>query len=416
MLRKVKKMDINKKNFIWNIIGTTISSFNSLFFMIIVTRINGVDIAGIFSFGFSFACLFYIIGIYSGRVFQVTDNDKDNDSFSYINNHLISCFIMFLLAFAFCLIRGYSFYKFSVVMLLIAFKMLEAFSEVLYAIIQTQNKLYKVGISLFLKAVIGLLLFALIDYFTNNLILSILFIVIVNMIFMLFYDFKNTNLNFKDYSFDKIKVKRLFILGFWPFTFTFLNLYLINLSKYIIDFTCENDVQTIFSILVMPATVVSMFAQFIIHPMLLNIKKYILGKNYTDLVKLIRNLSFAIIIFGFCSIIGFYFFGIPILNFIYHISLDGYKYSLIIVLLGSTFYSIMNILSNVLTAFRKTISQTIIYICVSIICTFISFILIKKMYVEGAIYSYFISMLLLFISFMVLAYKIFVDFKKECFK
>ena len=29
------------KNFVWNILGTGFNSFNSLFFLIIVTRING---------------------------------------------------------------------------------------------------------------------------------------------------------------------------------------------------------------------------------------------------------------------------------------------------------------------------------------------------------------------------------------
>ena len=54
-----------KKNFIWNLIGSTINSFTSLIFLIIVTRINGIEAAGIFTFAFSTACLFYIIGIYS---------------------------------------------------------------------------------------------------------------------------------------------------------------------------------------------------------------------------------------------------------------------------------------------------------------------------------------------------------------
>ena len=33
-----------RKNFIWNVLGTGLNAFNSLFFMIIVTRINGIYI------------------------------------------------------------------------------------------------------------------------------------------------------------------------------------------------------------------------------------------------------------------------------------------------------------------------------------------------------------------------------------
>ena len=32
-----------KKNVIWNTLGLTFNSFNSLFFLIIINRINGID-------------------------------------------------------------------------------------------------------------------------------------------------------------------------------------------------------------------------------------------------------------------------------------------------------------------------------------------------------------------------------------
>ena len=406
-------MEVSKKNFVWNMIGTTISSFNSLFFLIIVTRINGIYNAGIFGFGFSFACLFYIIGVYSGRVFQVTDTDKDNDSFSYVNNHLISCFLMLVLTLIYSFIRGYSFYKSAIVFLLVLFKALEAFSETLYAVIQLQNNLFKVGISLFFKAIIGLIFFAFVDLYTQNLILSILSLVIVNSLIIVLYDFKNTKLKIKEYRFNFKKVRKLFIIGFWPFLFTFLNLYVINLSKYIIDFVCTSDIQTIFSILVMPATVISLFAQFIIHPVLLNVKSLIRCGDIKNLSLLIKKIVLLIVAFGIVSIVLLYFIGIPILNFIYGISLDSYRLCMVLVLIGSILYSIASVLSSVLVACRKVISQTVIYIILSVICTCISFLFIRHSHINGAIYSYLISMCLMFIAFYALTYYVLlIDFKK----
>ena len=69
-------MTKDKKNIIWNIIGATANAFNSLFFAIIVTRINGINDGGIFTYSFATACLLYMIGVYSGRTFQVTDNQN----------------------------------------------------------------------------------------------------------------------------------------------------------------------------------------------------------------------------------------------------------------------------------------------------------------------------------------------------
>ena len=43
-----------RKNFIWNTLGTGLNAFNSLFFMIAVTRLNGIDDAGIFSIALNY--------------------------------------------------------------------------------------------------------------------------------------------------------------------------------------------------------------------------------------------------------------------------------------------------------------------------------------------------------------------------
>ena len=71
-------------NFIWNAIGTSIVSFNSLFFLICVKRINGLEEAGIFSVTYATASILYIFAIYSGRSLQVTDIKGENGDKDYI--------------------------------------------------------------------------------------------------------------------------------------------------------------------------------------------------------------------------------------------------------------------------------------------------------------------------------------------
>ena len=100
-----------KKNFIWNILGTGINAFNSLFFMIAVTRINGIENAGVFTIGYATACIIYVIGIYAGRIYQVTEPDKSITNKEYIINRIITVALMNILVLAFCLIRKYDAYK-----------------------------------------------------------------------------------------------------------------------------------------------------------------------------------------------------------------------------------------------------------------------------------------------------------------
>ena len=136
-----------KKNTIWNIVGTGINAFASLIFMIIVTRINDVYEAGIFSFAFSVATLFNVIGTYAGRIYQVTER-KNISNKDFFINRIVSCLIMYIVAIIFVTIRSYELEKIIIIMLLCFWKMLEAFCDVIYAFLQKNDELYNVGISL----------------------------------------------------------------------------------------------------------------------------------------------------------------------------------------------------------------------------------------------------------------------------
>ena len=226
-------MTNDKKNIIWNIIGATANAFNSLIFTIIVTRINGINDAGIFTYCFATACLLYMIAVYSGRTFQVTDIKKENSDTDYIYHRMLTCIIMLLTSIIFIIIKRYDIYKSSVFFILCLFKCIEAFSETFYAIIQKNNSLYKVGISMFLKAIIALALFLIIDLTTKNLIISCLSIVIINILILFTYDLKNVKeIKINKTHITKDAIIRLFKIGFFIFILTFLGNYLINASRY----------------------------------------------------------------------------------------------------------------------------------------------------------------------------------------
>ncbi len=396
------KDNLMRKNFIWNIIGSAFNAFNSLFFLIIVTRINGVEEAGIFTFAFSTALLLYIIGIYAGRTYQVTDDDQDISDSDYLYSKVFTCLIMLLIGLIFCFLRRYNFIKILIIMELTLFKALEAFSEGIYAIVQENNELYKVGISLFLKAIIGLISFVLIDLITHNLILSIFSLIPVNLLMIYLYDFNNLKkLKFKMDKFNYLPVKKILIYGFAAFAFVFLTQYVINASKYIIDEVLPNSSQTIFGIIIMPATVILLLGQFIIQPFLLPLKSS-LKESKNKFLKITIALVISIIVIGIISLIFIYLFGIPILNILYGLNLNDYLNDLLLIIIGATLYEITVVLSTSLITMRSTLSQLIVFIIVSIFAFLSSSILVRKYAIQGAVYSYLISMLLLLILYIII--------------
>lgn len=403
-----------RKNFIWNMIGTTFNAFNSLFFMIIVTRVNGTNDAGIFTLAFSTACILYIVGIYAGRIYQVTEADKKITDKDYIVSRVTSCLVMIILGIAFTIIKKYDFYKSIIFIILIVYKAIESFSDVFYGILQKNNMLDKVGKSCFYKALASLLIFFIVDFTTKDLLFSCSTIVLVFLLGTILYDFRNTqklinkeeNLNFES-------VISIFKDGFFAFAITFLGLYMTNAPKYAIDNFLTEDIQAIFGIIIMPATVMGLFAQFLIHPYLNEIFEAYKMNQYDKIKKILYKIIFIILLCGIvCSILG-YLIGTQVLGFIYGINLLAYREVLFIILIGATLYTMAGVISPILTTMRHTKIQFAIYGIISVIEFLLCNILAQKLEMAGATISYFVTMFIYFIIFYIVSMKVINIKRKE---
>ena len=379
-----------RKNFIWNVLGTGLNAFNSLFFMIIVTRVNGIDQAGIFTIAFSTACIIYFVGVYAGRIYQVTELNQNITDKEFIVNRMISSIAMLILVILFSILRGYNLFKSAMFFILTFYKALEAFSDVLYGILQKHDKLEIVGKSFFMKAIISIILFLMIDLITKNMILASITIIIVNIAVLILYDTKKTVelINLKEKT-QKENIVKIFKSGFFTFAISFLGVYILNAPKYAIDSFLEENYQTIFGIIVMPATVIGLVAQFLIHPYLNQIVDLYKKKDLKNFKKLILKLVCMIAGFGAVASLLAYLLGPEVLGIIYGIDLTTYRISLLIIIISATLYTIGIIYSSVLTAVRETFSQFIIYIVISLFALISSNILTHNNGMSGSVIAYF---------------------------
>ncbi len=394
------KENIDRKNVIWNMIGATANAFTSLIFTIIVTRINGLEQAGIFTYAFATACLFFIIASYAGRTFQVTDVAEKYSDTDYIYHRIITCIMMMGGIILFTTIKGYNIEKVSIMVLLCLYRAIEAFCEVLYAILQKKEYLYKVGISMTIRAILSIFILLIIDSITHNLILSCISIVLCSVCVLLFYDFKNVKqVKVVKTKFQIQKIKSLFLSGFFTFLITFLGTYVINAPRYAIDDMLENELQTIFGIIIMPATFMGLMGQYIIQPVLTKITKYMKENNIKELKKLIYKIIGIILCIGLFVLFIAYLLEAPILGFIYGVDLKPYIVDMLIIIFGSIMYSLGIIISYVLIAFRKTFIQAIVYIVVSVLTTIVSYLLVKRFSIIGASITYMLTMLSIALCF-----------------
>ena len=395
----MKEKDI-KKDFIWNTLGSLIHAFNSLFFLIIVTRINGINNSGIFSYGFVISNIFLTVATFGGRNYQITDNKKEFTDNQYKSFRYLTTIISVILFSLLFLVFNYSIYKYLIIILLILVRSLESISDVYFGILQKNNKLYLVGISLFFKNLISLIVFIVTDYIFKNLYISIISWGIVNLLFLVLFDILKSKEVSKEEFKIETRIKDIFKKTLYFFLFTFIAAFIINIPRYFIDFYLTDELQGIYGIIVMPATMTALLSQFILQPYIVKLSEYN-NKDINKFKESIKKLfSYTIIISIICIVIA-YLIGIPVLNIIYNLKLDNYKYHLLIIMIGSSFYALNNLLNVVYTIKRKTKYQFIIYL-VSIILSFIiTYFLIKNYELLGGVISYLIIMLMVFILYII---------------
>ena len=213
-----------------------------------------------------------IIAYYTPKFNEELNKIKDKD---YIANRALTCFIMLIGATFYLIFKQYSSFKTTIFALLAIFKGLEAFSDILYGVMQKNGILYKSGKSLFAKGFIGILFFLIVDIITRDLRLACLAVIVVNLVILVLYDYFITTRKLIDnkYKVDLKNVTSIFKSEFFVFVNSFAGIYILNAPKYAIDGYLTEDVQAIYGYIMMPATVMTLFTQFIVMPFLGKLKE-----------------------------------------------------------------------------------------------------------------------------------------------
>ena len=377
------------KNFIWNIMGTGLNSFNSLFFLIIVTRVNGINDAGIFSIAYSTALILYTIGLYSGRLCQVTDIENKVKDKDYIVNRAITCVLMILIAIVFVFIKQYSSYKMWIFILLAIYKATEAFAEILYGIMQKNELLYRTGQSLTIKSLVGLIIFLEIDLGTHNLVLACFGIIMLNIFTMIFFDFWMICKKLIDFS-TKVNLQNVWQIlksEFFVFANSFAGIYVLNAPKYAIDNYLTEDVQAIFGYIMMPATVITLFTQFIFMPYLNKLTELYEKKDMKSFKGIALKIKLAVFGFGIVASLAAFIIGPEVLSLIYGEELRSYRINLTVILASYIMYGISYINLVLLTTTRNTFIQFVVYVITMIVAMIGSNILVQNLQINGATIS-----------------------------
>lgn len=184
MLKKmwdVKKEQIGKRSVFWNMMSSGLNSIVSMLLLLVVTRINGVDDAGVFSLAFSTSQMMLTIGNYGMRNYQATDINEKYSMSVYKASRIVTNMVMLLMACAFVLLNGYYIEKALVTILLCALKATDAMDDVYGGQYQRRGRLDIAGQIMSIRIVLYVIVFCLTLVITHSLLWACLLATICSL-------------------------------------------------------------------------------------------------------------------------------------------------------------------------------------------------------------------------------------------
>ena len=392
-----------KKDFVFNMLGSLSNSAVSVILLVVVSRLTGDSSAGIFSLAYSSAQMMYTIGVFEMRNIQVTDV-KNEFSFSNIFSfRIITLLLMWLFCIVFISVKGFVGQKAIAIIMLCAYMSLLALSDVFQGNAHINGYLFIAGRSLSGNVILASLGFSISLLITRNLIFSLIFLIILPMAWIIFYDIPyNRNFSQIKLSMDSKVFKRMLFYSLPLFIVSFLQQYTFNMQKYAIDRFLTDIDQSHYGYLIMPAFFINLLSIFVFRPQLVPLSKDWEEGNFKKFKKAVILLYFWIgIVTLFALTIG-YFIGIPSLEFLYGANLSGKRTILLILLFSGSMGACCSLTSTLITILRKQKFALIPYGIVFCISVFLPNILVLKFGLLGVSVAYLIEMAMLFIGMMTL--------------
>lgn len=389
-------MSLNARNAVFNMIGVSLNTATSLVFSIIVTRLIGLEEAGVFAIGFSFACILFILAGYVTRVYQVTDTAGSFSPSDYFFHHGISFMLTVAVSVLLCVGMRYSGEKAAVLILLCAYRGLEGFSEFFYALLQKEGQLFRVGISYSVKAVGGTVCFFLVVLLTRNLIWACLALTACSLAVMLLYDLPKSAHYFTPLkTLSAPSLLCLTKLCFVPFCTSLLSAYFVNAARYTVDALLPSSDQAIFTILLLPATLMALLSTVYYQAAVVRVSALFSEERHDGLGRYVRRLALGLLSVSVLAGLVLHFAAGPLLQLLYGVELTAYSRHFDIVLLGGAAYCMQMLFSQLLVIFRKMRALMYYYLLPLLIPAFAGRPLVRSQGLLGACWVYALIMLLL---------------------
>lgn len=265
--------DQNKSAYLWNTSAAMLNAFQTVFILMLISRIDPIIDAGVFPIAFAIGNLMMTIGKYGIRQFQVSDVEEKYNFKEYLYFRIVTSVAMILASFIYVLynyLTGlYNIEKCTVIILICLAKVVDAFEDVIHGMFQQKMRLDIAGKILTIRLFTYIISYLAVYLFTHNLVVTSAVALVISVIQFLALNLivmRDFQTNRKAVCYKNIHklLKECFPL----FIASYLVMYIGNAPKYAIDKVLSSEAQACFTYIFMPVFVISLLSQFVYQPMI----------------------------------------------------------------------------------------------------------------------------------------------------
>lgn len=350
--------DKMKSAYLWNTSAAMLTAFQTVFILMLISRIDPIIDAGVFTIAFAIGNLMLAIGKYGVRQFQVSDVEERYSFTDYILSRVFTSILMIIASGIYVWVNYisglYNVQKCTVVILVCLAKVVDAVEDVFHGMFQQHLRLDVAGKILTIRMISYIVVYLVLYAITEELIITSLVAFVVSLIqfFVLNY------IALRGFAVEKKKpqyheIKKLCMECFPLFIASYLVIYIGNAPKYAIDKVMSSEAQACFTYIFMPVFVISLLSQFVYQPVISKMALLWHEEKLTQFKKLIWKQVSLIFLLSIAAVIGGYLLGIPVLSLVYGVNLKKYKTALVILLIGGGALAFVNFFQMIITIVRK---------------------------------------------------------------
>lgn len=392
---------------LWNMVGSMLMAFQSVIFLMILTRTVGLVASGVFTIAYANANLFLNIGKYGMRNYQVSDVNNEFSFREYLSSRWITTFLMFCFSIGYTVFTAYSneysMEKTWIIIWMCLFKLVDSIEDVYIGEYQKKGRLDVGAKILAYRLISTIIVFSIVVIVSKNLLMALIVSTCYTAVLEWYFIritypfFISENLVFR-----KSVICKLLWACFPVALSSFLSFYIGNASKYAIDAQLSDELQACYGFISMPVFVIGLLNGFIFTPMIYKLSVLWSEKKIRDFLKKIAVQSLIVAAITIVCLFGAFLLGIPVLSWLYNTDLSPYKYELLVLLAGGGFLGWSGVLHTVLTIIRQQRKMLVGYIVVAMMALLLANRIVASYGMTGAALLYVGLMILLCVFFLVI--------------